>query len=265
MNILNQDGEPRTSVILPVYNGAKTLNRALCSILSQTREIDELVIVNDGSSDSTDEIIDSWVNKLPIVKVTNSPNLGLTQSLRRGVEHASGNLLLRIDADDLWLENHVESIVALKRRSPDAILLAARAEMRAEVGGQRLGESLECDNTNVRRHLLWDNPLVHSAVAIDKSAYNRVGGYTGPTYAEDYDLWIRMLEKGKFECTDKISVVYMVSQTSVSRINRQNALKIRLGLQRKAVSAFGSRHPIAAAKTLAIVWLRQFFNKFGLT
>ncbi|MEM7519680.1 MAG: glycosyltransferase [Pseudomonadota bacterium] len=254
---------PRLSVILPVYNGAATLARALQSIADQSHPADEVVVINDGSTDTTAEVIAAWADRLPLAVIENDPNMGLIRSLQRGTAIATGDHFVRLDADDVWRPDHLAHLVALKRRAPEAVLLAGRAELRRE-DGSVLGKSAAPSDEDVRAQMMWDNPLVHSAVAMEAAAYRSVGGYTGPRFAEDYDLWIRLLRHGSFACTDKVSVTYIVSDTSVSRINRQKALGIRLALQRRALRAFARRHPARALRTLPLVLARQCANRLGI-
>jgi GT2 family glycosyltransferase len=256
--------EPRISLVLPVYNGAETLDRALTSIAAQSHTLDEVVVINDGSTDATAEIIGTWEKRLPIVVVQNSHNLGLISTLQHGVARASGDLLLRLDADDAWLPNHVEIMVGLRKRYPDAVLYASRALIRT-TGPKNDIESDTVDDDSIRAKLLWDNPLVHSAVAFDKQAYETVGGYVSPKYAEDYDLWIRLLRHGSFAFSDETTAEYYVLEHSASSIKREKSLNIRFGLQRQAIRAFARQHPVVAVCILPIVLLRQVLNKVHST
>lgn len=250
----------RTSLVLPVYNGAETLERALCSLEEQSHALDEIVVVNDGSTDLTGEIIATWQKRLPIVAIENPENKGLTYSLQHGVAQASGDLVFRLDADDVWLPNHVKTILELHQSHPKAVIFATRAIVRT-TGPEDDKKSRELNDGNVRACLLWDNPLVHSAVAFEKNAYEKVGGYTMPNYAEDYDLWIRMLSNGRFAGSREATIVYHVVPNSLSRVSRQKALSVRFGLQSKAIRAFAYRHPLAAARIFLVVMMRRAANK----
>jgi hypothetical protein len=187
----------------------------------------------------------------------------LTHSLKIGAEYATGDLVFRLDADDIWLPEHTETLVALALSHPNAVLFSARAEI-CEASGKPIGLSAAVTEKSVRAQLLWDNPIVHSAIAFDKRAYNAVGGYRGPTYAEDYDLWIRLLHYGEFSATDRASVSYHVFEGSISRIKRQTALRIRLELQLRAIRVFAERHPFSATLILPVVLVRKLLNKVHL-
>lgn len=253
----------RTSLIIPVYNGAVTLEKAFSSVAGQTHSIDEVVVINDGSTDATSSIIKSWQGRLPLVVVDHPQNLGLTFSLSHGAQYTTGDLIFRLDADDIWLPQHVETLVALALSNPSAVLFSTRAEICDAAGGS-IGLSAVVTEANVRAQLLWDNPIVHSAIAFYKNGFDAVGGYRGPTYAEDYDLWIRLLRYGQFAGADRVSVRYHVFDGSTSRIKRQKALRIRLGLQFKAIIAFAERHPYSAARILPVVLVRQLLSRLNL-
>ena len=251
------------SLVISVFNGAETLERTLVSVAAQSHALDEVVIVNDGSTDATSEIIAAWESHLPLVQIHNPRNLGIVRSLQNGTDYASGELVFRLDADDVWLPNHVESMVKLRKRYPNAALYASRSFI-CTADQKHEKKSTHVDENIIRSKLLWNNPLVHSSVAFDKQAYETVGGYLGPRYAEDYSLWIRLLSKGSFAFTEKITVVYYDRENSFSKIKRAKAQCVRFGLQRLAIRAFAVRHPIVAALITPVLLLRQVLNKVNI-
>lgn len=258
---MNDRGGDRLSLVLAVYNGEQTLERALASVFAQSYPLDEVVIVNDGSSDATSQIIARWNERLPITCLVNERNIGFLQALQRGIGAATGNVVFRLDADDEWFPHHVATIMGLRRNTPDAILYTCRAEIRNLVSGAtRLSDALE--DTTIRARLMWDNPLVHSATAFDKRAFDAVGGYQQAHYALDYDLWVRLLRDGKLAVSNTATVAYFVLPTSLSRISKRKALRIRLGIQLLAVRTFCRRHPLIAILILPITLARQLINTY---
>ena len=96
----------KISVIIPVFNGEKYLNRALFSILNQSYKVDEVLIINDGSEDNSKKIILNWKKKLPIAFYENNKNMGVPFSLRKGIYLSKGNMIFRLDCVfDLLLKN----------------------------------------------------------------------------------------------------------------------------------------------------------------
>ncbi len=246
----------RLTVVLPVFNGAPTLAVTLESIAHQTRPVDELVVVDDGSVDATPAILERFETRLPLHVLRNPHNEGIADSLRRGVAAATGELVLRLDADDRWLPMHASQIERLANVMPLAQLFATRVIVK-KADGQRIGLSPLLTDETVRRKLMWDNPLVHSATAFRREAYEQTGGYRQATLWEDYDLWIRLLEKGPLAFGLIPTVVFTSSQNSLSRVAKKRALAGRWKLQKTAIRRFSKMHPAAAAVCGSLGALRQ--------
>lgn len=251
-----------TTLVIAVFNGAKTLNAALDSVAKQTLAIDQVIIINDGSTDGTLEIINEWKNRLPLTIIDNLINQGLTKCLQIGLKNALGDIVFRLDADDIWLPRHVEMLVDLAIINPSAVLFASRAEIRDE-NGKLVGYSSINKDKNIRAKLLWDNPLVHSAVAFNRNAYNMVGGYRSSTFALDYELWIKLLKYGAFICTEEVNVTYQIFNGSLSRIKKQKSLQIRLEIQLFAIKSFIKVHPLVSLIVLPILLIRKFLNNIN--
>ena len=117
----------KTSLLLLVFNGENHLNRALDSVYKQTINLDEVIIINDGSNDLTVNIIKKWLDKLPIKLFNNKKNIGTFASLKKGVLNCSGDLIFRIDHDDQWANNHVEEIIKLYFEDKNTKLFASKA------------------------------------------------------------------------------------------------------------------------------------------
>lgn len=242
--------QAKISVVLPVYNGSKTLYSALLSIYYQTKDVDELIVINDGSVDESESIINGFRSILPIFYIKNETNLGIAKSLIRGFAAASGDWIFRIDSDDIWLPSHVESLAKIIN-DPGVVLISSRAFIK------RRNESQPCltkclSDKNIRERLLWDNPMIHSAVAINYKAYTKVGGYNQDVRWEDYDLWIKLLSIGRFAFSSTPTVVYVAGENSLSRINRKSAF---YGRWRCQLFAYHSLTEIVFYKRFAMLIL----------
>jgi glycosyltransferase involved in cell wall biosynthesis len=250
------------SVVMPVLNGEKTISRALASVEKQSIPIQQLIVVDDGSSDNTGGLVDSWATRLPVRRLRNERNIGIARSLRCGVEAAVGHWVCRLDADDAWHPDHVERLIRAVEGSPDAVLAASSARMVTE-SGESIGQLIAPPDSRVRAALMWDNPLVHSAVAYSKAAYEAVGGYAPDQKWEDYDLWIRLLGIGRLASVGTPTIDYTVASHSLSRGKRSQALRARWACQRKAIRAFGTRHPAAALRCAVLGGLRMALPQRG--
>jgi glycosyltransferase involved in cell wall biosynthesis len=186
----------KVTVLMAVYNGQHYLRDAIDSLLAQTFRDFELLIINDGSTDSTQAIIQSYDD--PRIRlVNNEQNLGLARSLNRGLGLAQGELIARQDADDISEPERLARQVAFLDASPE-VVLAGTWYREIDAQGVPTGQGrLPCDHTQIRWHLLFYCPFVHSAVMLRKSVVlEQIGFYNEKmSYSMDYELWLRIAQR----------------------------------------------------------------------
>ena len=191
-----QPDAPRVSVVMAVHDGEPFLRAALDSVLAQTFRDFELIVVDDGSTDGSASIVRGLGD--PRVRlVSNERNLGLAPSLNRGVAAARGELIARLDADDLALPERLARQVAHMDAHPDVGLLGSwYVEMPAD-GTPGATRRLPTEHWDLRWHLCLTCPFVHSTVLWRRALVaERVGGYDETlVFSEDYDLWRRIGER----------------------------------------------------------------------
>ncbi len=184
---------PLVSVLMGVYNEETYLPAAIDSILNQTYENLELIIVDDASTDSSREIIESYDDSR-IVLLENETNRGLTVSLNRALETASGMYVARQDADDVSEPKRLEKQVEFLETQEEVALVGTGTLLINEsdnVVDRRVGY---CNPTY--EDFLKKNRLVHGTILARRSAIELVGGYDEFfRYSQDYDLWLRLLEE----------------------------------------------------------------------
>jgi len=181
----------KVSVVMSVYNGEKYLREAVDSILGQTFRDFEFIIVDDGSTDHTWTILQSYDDSR-IVLLRNQENIGLTRSLNKGLAAARGEYIARMDADDVSLPKRLEKQVAYLDAHPEVGLLGTWVEIIGERGERLSVLRRPVDPLFITWSLLFDNCLVHSTVMYRRSLVGKLGGYNPSRYAQDYDLWSRM-------------------------------------------------------------------------
>jgi len=184
---------PQVSVVLPVYNGAAELARAVDSILRQSFADFELIAINDGSTDGSAAILDALGD--PRVRVIHQENRGLAATLNRGIALARGEYIARQDQDDVALPPRFGRQVAFLKANPACALVGTRAEIRVGDRGPERFHDHPLDDAALRFELLFDNPFVHSSVMMRKSALEAVGVYSidpARQPPEDYELWSRL-------------------------------------------------------------------------
>ena len=182
---------PRVSVILPVRDGERFLREALQSVLAQTLDDFELLVVDDGSTDGTAAILDEVQDDR--LRVLRQGPLGLVAALNLGIAEARTPYLARMDADDVSLPERLERQVVYLEARPQVALVVPGVEAIDEEGSAGATVVLPDDDAALRRRLLLRNPFTHGSVVVRADAVARGGGYRTDYGAnEDYDLWRRI-------------------------------------------------------------------------
>jgi len=192
---------PKVSVLISVFNNEKTLDRCLESIFSQSYRDFEVVCVNDGSSDTSLEIIGRWAEKIGpdrFFLIKNSENIGLTKSLNLAIEKARGEYMARIDADDFWNKTKLEQQVAFLESHPEVGILGCNFANVYKNGKEKYFTTDETDAA-IRKNIFKKNPFSHSCVVARLDLVRKTGGYDEAIrYGQDYELWLRCLPFTKF-------------------------------------------------------------------
>lgn len=222
---------PKLSVILPVYNGLPYLAGALDSVLCQSFDDFELIVVNDGSTDGSDEVIKKLDD--PRIRYLQQSNKGLAAALNRAITVARGTYIARQDQDDVSFPFRFQEQVAFLDSNPDAGMVGTSAAI--WIGDTPTGRIHRhpLDDASIRFSLLFDNYFVHSSVMIRKSVLEEVGGYSEDKSRqppEDYELWSRIMRIHKVCNLPDILLAYREVPTSMSRTGNnpflQNVVKI---------------------------------------
>jgi glycosyltransferase involved in cell wall biosynthesis len=185
----------RVSVVMPVYNGERFLRESIESILGQTYIDFEFIIINDGSTDGSARIIESYLDSR-IRYTENSENIGVTRSLNRGLALAAGEYVARMDADDISLPNRFATQVSFLDSHPEVGVLGTGVRLIDEFGRERETLVFPSEHGVLRWMMCFlFNPIPHPSVMIRRRHLEQVGGYKEEFMcSQDYDLWWRMGE-----------------------------------------------------------------------
>lgn len=220
---------PKLSVVMSVYNGERYVEDAVNSILNQTFCDFEFIIINDGSTDRTAQILAEFDD--PRIKVINQPNRGLTASLNRGIRLAKGKYIARMDADDFSEPQRLERQIEIIDQNPDIALVTCWYKVSDEKGDVLACQRLPTESEQLAELLVHDNPMCHGSVLIRKEAIEAVGLYSESLrYAQDYELWLRMLRRNHKLCVvPEFLYRFRISPDSVAKlyIQRRYAALIR--------------------------------------
>lgn len=187
---------------MPCYNAAGTLEEALISLEEQTYSDYELVAVDDGSSDSTGEILQQRARQDSRIRVISQSHAGLVEALQRGLDSCRAPLVARMDGDDCSHPTRLEKQAAYMMDHPDVDVLSCLV---CPFPSQDVREGFRVyiawlnglqTNEAIRREIFVESPLPHPSVLFRRDAVRKVGGYQEKGWPEDYDLWLRMYVRG---------------------------------------------------------------------
>lgn len=193
-------GHPLVTVLMPVYNGARYVERAVRSVLNQTFTDFELVIVDDGSTDDSQFIIESIDD--PRIRLIRAKHRGIAESLNMGLSQSVGTYIARMDADDFCEPGRLEKQIEYLEQHPEVGAVACRVQY----------NSFHLLADGYRHYVNWTNellipgdiatnrfvesPLAHPSIVFRKSLIESYGNYTTEKIPEDYELWLRWMDRG---------------------------------------------------------------------
>ncbi len=185
--------KPQISVVIPVYNREQTIERAIDSVLAQERLPEEIIVVDDGSTDNTPEILNAYHTKIQVVRQSNK---GVSAARNRGVELARGKWIAFLDSDDEWLPDKLQKQMTYLEQHPNTRILQTderwiRNNMRVNPGKKYFKKS-----GNIFKNCLKTCIVGPSTVICERSLLKEKGGFDeNLPVCEDYDLWLRIAAK----------------------------------------------------------------------
>ena len=192
---------PKVSVIIPVYNGAATIGRALASVWAQTFTDYEIVVVNDGSTDDTASVLAGYGDRIHTIFQSNS---GPSAARNAGVSASSGEYLAFLDDDDEWMPRKLELSIPVLEREPDCVLVYTRAFKLDQCGlraGTLDGQTEGAESPTMKQLLERPWNVVPSQFVVTRRAFEQCGGFPERLSAfEDRYFLLRARELGHFHC-----------------------------------------------------------------
>lgn len=214
------------SVILPVYNAEPYIADAIKSVLQQRFKDFELLIINDGSTDKSLQIIQKYAKQDTRIRIISRENKGLVASLNEGISLASANLIARQDADDLSIKDRFSMQIKFLQDHPAYVVVGSSVKVIDNKGSVLHNHRVLLDDPELRQELLIRSPFAHGSVVFRKSAAIAAGLYRQDYWpAEDYDFWLRLSLEGKLANIDKPLYMYREHETSISVTNESNQIK----------------------------------------
>lgn len=194
---------PDVSVLLPAKNAARTLERAVRSMLEQTWSDLEVVVVDDASTDQTFAVATALGGEDARVRIVRGPGAGIVAALNAGLRECRGRFIARMDADDESLPARIERSVAALEKDPSLAGVGTQVEIFRD--GQPVSPNMQLyarwmnsmtTSEAVFRERFVESPLCHPSVTLRREVLEAVGGWAAGDFPEDYQLWLRLLERG---------------------------------------------------------------------
>lgn len=229
---------PKVTVLMPVYNGEQYLEEAIDSILSQTYTDYELLIINDGSKDHSEKIIQSY-NDQRIRRINNSQNLGLIATLNKGLDLARGEYIARMDQDDISLPDRIEKQVNFMESNQHIGICGTWVEIFGESNSGFLRHPVSA--ASIKAHLFFDSFLAHPTVMMRRKTLDshKLRYDHNDLCAEDYGLWVRCSFLFPLANIPEVLLKYRISPNSIGQTYGERQRATVLKIHKDNVSRLG--------------------------
>lgn len=207
-------------IVIPLYNKSSYIARALNSVLTQTYQDYEILVINDGSTDGSENIVKSYIKENPgKITLINQENQGVSVARNTGIKHAQGELIAFLDADDEWNPRYLETIISLKEKYPAAGIYATAYYQQDTVSEKKNLIQYKIKNKSTRTLLssyfkaisLGPHPIMTSGIVVPRHILDKIGGFeSGMPLGEDLLLWAKIaLYYPIAYCAEPLSTCWM--------------------------------------------------------
>lgn len=228
----------KVSIVMGVYNESKLIEGAIDSILNQTYNSFEFIIVDDGSTDQTQEIIQSYSDDR-IKYIKNSKNRGLAYSLNKGIKHSEGEYIARMDADERCSPNRLqEQVEHLEQNKSTKVVASWYTVVDAE--GQKIVDKKISEKKvfSLEKLLKEGAEIAHGSVMMRKDSVKEIGGYREEfDLAQDYDLWLRFAYAFDSDFMKVIPMVLYQRRISIDQLKKEPSKRFYASLAKKSIKS----------------------------
>lgn len=243
--------EPLVTVLISVYNGMPYLPSAIESVLRQTFAEFEVLVVEDCSTDDSLLYLQS-LNSPRVRLIVNEKNLGMAESLNRGISHARGKYIARLDADDKAMPDRLQFQYQYMESNPNLVICGTWAQIINHDDKPLSIWKQSVDPLEIRWRILFKNPFIHSSVMFKRDVVvnNRIT-YKNLFGTEDYQFWCDVLEYGEGANIDQVFIQYRRHERSMTEYNAKpmKAAHLQVANQNQS-KLLNSQRPVSEYKKL---------------
>jgi len=237
--------KPFVTVFTPNYNSSRYISETIESIINQTYSNFEYLIIDDGSTDNSWEIIQKYAKKDKRIKILrNEKNLGIVKTRNKGLKERApkSKYFAIIDSDDISKLNRLRIQVEFLEKNQDYGLVGSNICIIDEDSNLVGFRQYPSTDNEIRKKITRFNPFTQSSVVIRTMAINQVGLYDEKwDVCQDYDYWLRIGVNWKLANIDKPLIKYRISKTQVKFTNLKESIKNTYLIQKRAIAKYGYR------------------------
>jgi len=201
---------PKISVVIPVYNKDKYLKKTIQSVLNQSFKDFELIVINDGSTDNSLEVIQSFDDTR--IRCFNQENQGVAVARNLGVDKAKTPLIAFLDGDDIWLKNHLDEIWQLYQKFPEAAFFATAYQIKFQNHIQKAVYHFEQKQVLIDKFYRYDRGralFFMSNFSVKKDVFTKTGGFKKDIHAEDTEFFLRIGSRYPMAYSRQITMMHL--------------------------------------------------------
>ena len=229
-----KENNPIVNVIIATYNGAQHIKKAIESALNQTYKNIEIIVVDDGSTDNTKKILESYI-KTKKIKYFYQKNAGSGNARDNGIKKSQGKYIAVLDSDDVWCDiDKLKKQVNFLEEHSDYILVGG-GMIYIDEKKEEINRSIPLENDkDIRESMLLENVFSHSTVVFARNVWGIANGYCGEgDRANEWNLWLKLGKLGKFYNFQEYFACYLIGKQNTSSYNKQRIVKLNIEMEKR--------------------------------
>jgi glycosyltransferase involved in cell wall biosynthesis len=254
--------EPLVSVILLSHNHGRFIGEAMESVVRQTYQLWEMIVVENGSTDESWDVIQAWVKREPRIQAVRLTSaVSIPAAINLGLARARGTYLSHLDSDDAWLPELLSRLLGFMERAEDAAVGVCGANC-ILVGseGKEIGrKEFPQTDAECRRAFWYRNPFCHCALLARKACFDQLGVYDERfEFAEDLELWMRFGQAFRLQNVPEHLARIRISGKNVTLCKQREMIRQTLRARRLASAHYGYSISLCGRTALALTWCMQW-------